>query len=462
MMTRLCERFNAATAKAVRWLGSSADAAVDDRLPLPRRLILGGTLGLAVWIVAIFAWAALAPLSGAVVAEGVVQSDGERKTVQHQEGGIVKAILVKDGDAVRAGQTLLVLDNLRPAAAVDALQIQLDAEDVKIARLMAERDLKDAPEFPERLTSRRDDPRVAELLQRELTLFTARRRALLDQVSMLQTELGQTRQEIALSQQMVGTADRAHTLAEQQLQTNEELQKEGFVAQTKVVDLRRSEADSLSRVQSASAELMRAKQKQTDIELKITSLKNDYSKAASDELKEATSKAFQLTDQIRPAKDVSARTQITAPVAGVVVGLNVHTVGAVIGPRDPILDIVPKNTALVIEAKIKPDDIREIALQSVADVRLTAYNSRVTPTLKGRVVYISADALTDKDTRKPYYTSRIEVSADALRQANRISRQTVALGPGLRAEIFIQTYARSALDYLLEPIKDGIRRSMRD
>ncbi|MEX3814858.1 HlyD family type I secretion periplasmic adaptor subunit [Paraburkholderia sp. BR13439] len=450
-----------AVEKTKRWLQSTEDNQADC-LPLPRKLIVNGCLGIALGIAAVGGWAALAPLSGAVIAEGVVQTDGERKTVQHQEGGIVKEILVNDGDAVKAGQTLLVLDNVRPGAALAALEVQLDAEEAKIARLTAERDLKKAPVFPERLTDQRDDARVAELLRHERALFTARKRALFDQLSLLQMELGQTRQEIALSQQVVTTASRGHALSEQQLNTNEQLLKEGFVAETKVVDLRRAEAESLSRVHSGSAELVRANQKRTDIELKITSLKNDYSKAASDELKEATSKAFQLADQIRPAKDLSTRTQITAPVAGVIVGLNVHTVGAVIGPRESIVDIVPENTPLVIEVKIKPDHIREIALQSAADVRLTAYNSRITPILEGKVIYIAADTLVDKDTRQPFYTARIEVSPAALRKANSIAKKEVVLGPGLHAEVFIQTYARSALDYLLEPMKDGIRKSMRD
>jgi HlyD family secretion protein len=423
---------------------------------------MGSSVGIAAGLGALWVWAALAPLSSAVVAEGVVRTEGERKTVQHQEGGIVKEIRVKDGDRVQTGQVLIVLDNVGPGAELSALQAQLDAEEAKIARLSAERDLKIAPTFPAQLLNQRDDLRVAELLQRESALFAARRRAFVDQTEMLRTELSHTRQEIAISAQMVQTMSRSHAMATQQRQTNEALQEEGFVAATKVLDMQRTEADALSRVQSGSADLSRAKQRQTDLELRVTSLRNDYVKAADDELKEATNRAVQLGERIRPAQDIATRTRITAPVAGVIVGLKVHTVGAVISPREPVVDVVPDGAPLIVEANVKPDDVREIAPGSHADVRLTAYNSRTTPMLDGRVTYVSADALADKDTHSHFYVVRVEVPVTALDKANRLAREPVLLGPGLRTEVYIRKHTRSALDYLLEPVRDGIRKSMRD
>jgi HlyD family type I secretion membrane fusion protein len=433
-----------------------------DRLPLPGRLIAWSWFGTLVGVVALVAWAAVAPLSGAVVAEGVIRTDGQRKVVQHQEGGIVKAILVKDGDTVKTGQPLLLLDNVRSAADLGALQVQLDAEDARVARLVSERNMADAPSYPLSLTSKHDDLRVAEILQRETTLFVVRRRVLIEQVSLLEMQLAQTRQEITVDAQLVQTAKRGHALSAEQLRTNEQLQSEGFVAETKVQDFRREEANSLTRVQSGAAELVRANQKRTELELKIASLRNDYVKTASDELKEATSRAFQLADAIRPARDLNARTQVLAPVSGVIVGSTVHTVGAVIGPRDTLMEVVPSGMPLMIEANIRPDDVRNIEVGRMAEVRLPAYNSRVTPLLKGTVVYIAPDALTDKDTRKAVYVVRVEVPAAALIAANRMAKKPMVLGPGLRAEVYVQTEARSAIEYLLDPIKDGIRKSMRD
>jgi HlyD family secretion protein len=449
------------TASARRVFASRAEE-LPDRLPLPGKLIAWSGFGTLVAVCALIAWGTIAPLSGAVVAEGVIRTDGQRKVVQHQEGGIVKAILVKDGDTVKTGQPPLVLDNVRSAADLGALQVQLDAEDARVARLVSERNMADEPAYPATLSAKRDDLRVAEILQRETTLFVIRRRVLVEQVSLLEMQLAQTRQEIVVDGQLVQTAKRSLALSTDQLRTNEQLQSEGFVAETKVQDFRREEANSLTRVQSGAAELLRANQKRTELELKIASLKNEYVKTASDELKDATSRAFQLADAIRPARDLNARTQVVAPVSGVIVGSTVHTVGAVIGPRDTLMEVVPSGMPLVIEANIRPDDVRNIEVGRMAEVRLPAYNSRVTPLLKGTVVYIAPDALIDKDTRKAVYVARVEVPAGALMAANRLAKKAMVLGPGLRAEVYVQTEARSAMDYLLDPIRDGIRKSMRD
>ncbi|AZQ54091.1 HlyD family type I secretion periplasmic adaptor subunit [Burkholderia cenocepacia] len=448
--------------EAVRRVWPESVISDANALPLPRRLIGISVAGVVAGMGLMWGWAALAPLSGAVVAEGAVRTEGERKTVQHLEGGIVKQILVRDGDRVKAGQVLIMLDNVVPAAELLALQAQSDAEQAKIARLSAERELKETLTFPAALENQRDDPRVAELLVRESSLFIARRRAFVDQSTMLRTELAQTRQEITISSQLIQTMNRSYDMARQQRRTNETLQQEGFVAETKVLDLQRTEADALSRVQSAAADLSRAKQRQTDLELRIAGLRHDYVKAADDELKDATARAIQIGERLRPARDQSARTRVTAPVAGVIVGLKVHTIGAVVAPREPIVDVVPESAPLIVEANIRPDDVREIAPGSHADVRLTAYNSRTTPMLDGKVAYISADALTDSDKRTHFYVVRVEVPAQALAKANRLAKEPVALGPGLRTEVYIRTHARSAFDYLLEPVRDGIRKSMRD
>lgn len=429
---------------------------------LPRRAIASGSLVLVLGSGALGLWAALAPLSGAVVAEGVVRDDGERKTVMHQEGGIVKAILVKDGDHVKAGQVLLTLDNVRPDAEVAALQSELADDEAKAARLEAERDMRRSVTFPAQLTARSSDPAIAALLQREQTLFDSERQTLDDQLRLLQEQVAQTRQEIATESALVRTSGESLGISKQELQVNEQLRSEGYVTETKMMELRRAAADYRSRQQSDMAELIRARQKQTDLDLKITALRNDYVKSADAQLKDTTAKIQQATDHLRPAQDIETRTRIVAPVDGEVVGLMVHTIGAAIGPREPLLDLVPSGTPLIVEAKIKPDNVREIMTGSKADVRLTAYNPRTSPVLEGTVTYLSADSLNEKETRQPFYLAHIEIPADVIVRANSVAREPIRLGPGLRAEVFIKTRSRSALDYLFEPLWDGIEKSMRD
>ncbi|WP_345816231.1 HlyD family type I secretion periplasmic adaptor subunit [Paraburkholderia sp. PREW-6R] len=431
-------------------------------LRLPRGVIAAGCASLILGTGALALWAALAPLSGAVVAEGMVRDEGERKTIQHQEGGIIKAILVKDGDHVRAGQLLVMLDNVRPDAEVAALHSQLDDEEAKAARLVAERDMKSTITFPQRLTAQVSDPRVAALLQRERTLFDSERLTLTDQLTLLQEQLAQTRLEIATESELVRTSEQSLGISKQELQVNEQLRSEGYVTETKLMELRRAAADYQSRQQSDTAELIRGHQKQTDLDLKITSLRNEYVKSADGQLKDTTAKILQLTEQLRPAQDIDARTHIVAPVAGEVVGLRVHTIGAPIGPRDPILDLVPASTPLIVEAKIKPDNVREIVPGSKADVRLTAYNPRTSPVLEGKLTYLAADSLNDRDTHQSFYLAHVEIAPETLARANRLAREPIVLGPGLRAEVFIKTRSRSAFDYLFEPVWDGIQKSMRD
>lgn len=431
-------------------------------LALPRRVIAFGGLSVFVGTCAMGVWAAVAPLSGAVVAEGMVRDEGERKTIQHQEGGIVRAILVKDGDRVKAGQALVMLDDVRSNAEMTALQAQLDDEKAKAARLTAERDMQSSIAFPQRLLARQSDPALAAQLQRERTLFDSERRAFDDQLVLLQQQLAQTRQETKAERALVGTSEQSLGIAKQELHVNEQLRTEGYVTETKMMELRRAAADYQSRQQSDTAELIRSRQRQTDLTLKIASLRNDYVRSADTQLKECKEKTGQIEEQLRPARDMDARTRIVAPVAGEVVGLRVHTIGEAIGPRDPILDLVPSGTPLIVEAKIKPDYVREIAIGSEADVRLTAYNPRTSPVLEGKVAYLSADSLADRDNHQQFYVARVEISAQALARANRLAKEPVVLGPGLRAEVFIRTRTRSAFEYLLEPVRDGIQRSMRD
>ncbi|WP_322061819.1 HlyD family type I secretion periplasmic adaptor subunit [Paraburkholderia sp. J63] len=431
-------------------------------LQLPRRVILSACIGVAAGISLMFAWGALAPLSGAVVSEGVVRVEGERKIVQHQEGGIVKAVLVRDGERVKIGQPLIELDNVVPAAELSALEAQFDAEQAKIARLAAERNLAETVTFPVSLTERYRNPRIAELLQRESTLFVTHKRSLTDQTATLHKELSHVRREITVSSQMGQTMRRSLQIATQQRQTSETLQQEGFVSTARVLDLQRTETDALSRVQSSEAELDRARQREADLERRLAAARNDYVKAADDELKDANNRAVQLDERLRPARDLATRTTVSAPVAGTVVGLRVHTSGAVLGPREALLDIVPADAPLIVEANIRPDDVREIRPGSHADVRLTAYNPRTTPVLDGTVTYVSADALSDNQTRARYYVVRVEVPTREVERVNRFAHEPVSLGPGMRAELFIRKHARSAFDYLLEPVLEGIRRSMRD
>jgi len=307
------------------------------------------------------------------------------------------------------------------------------------------------------LTQRGSDLRVAELLKHESSVFRVRREALTNQVTLIRNQAREARDEIKARDVQLKADDRAIKLQRDELAQNMSLAKEGFVSKTRLLVLQREVAQYESRQAEGSAELARAKQKVSDLELRAETLRSTFNQEASNELRQATAAIFELRERLRPALDAEQRQRITAPSSGEVVDLRVNSVGAVIAPREPILDIVPENPDLLVEARVRPEDVNYVKIDSPADVRLTAFRQRITPTVEGKVVYISADRLVDKTTNAPYYAVHVRVSPEALHKAGDLKLQA-----GMPAEVFIQTTPRNALQYLLDPILGFLQRSLRE
>jgi HlyD family type I secretion membrane fusion protein len=422
----------------------------------PRPLVRAGFLVIALGAAAFGAWAAFAPLSGAVIASGYVKVDLNRKVVQHQEGGLVRRILVRDGDRVKQGQELVVLDDVRIDAQLDLLRTQLDAERAKAARLEAERAYAAKPAFPAELVKRTSELKVVEQLARETQLFRARREALESQIAVLRKQIRETDGEIAALTQQLDAEERALKLQKEELAANQRLLDQGYVQKTRVLTLHRAVAEYEARHGEHRAELSKARQRASELELRILSMRNAYAQNAADELKETSARMFDLEERIRPSRDASERQRIMAPIAGEVVGLRVFTSGAVIGPRDVLMEIVPDEKRLIVEARIRPEDINHVRAGSEADVRLTAYQQRTTPMVQGTVAYVSGDRLVDNQTGIPYYVAHVDVPTDRLTEGN------LRLLAGMPAEVFVRTDERTTLDYLLAPVTSYFRRAMRE
>ena len=428
-----------------------------DHAERPWPLIRAGIMGTLILIGGIGAWVWLAPISGAVIGAGLIKVDMNRKTVQHQEGGIVSEILVRDGSKVKADQTLIVLKDVRVDAGNEAVRTQLDAELAKAARLSAEVTHQNI-DFPAELLERRSDTRVAELLKHESTVFRVRREALANQINLLQSQAREARDEIKARSGQMKADDEAIKLQRQELAANASLANQGFVSKTRLLTLQREVAQYESRRAEGAAEMARAQQKVSDLELRAETLRNSFAQEASNELRQTTTAIFELRERLRPAQDAEKRQRITAPITGVVVDLRVTSVGAVIAPREPILDIVPDNADLLVEARVRPEDVTFVHMDAHADVRLTAFRQRITPTVNGTVTYISADRLVDKDNKNaPYYMVHVRVSPDSLKRAGDLQLQA-----GMPAEVFIQTTPRNALQYLVDPILAFLQRSLRE
>ena len=422
-----------------------------------RRLIRVGLAVIAALVLGIGIWMVITPLSGAAIAPGAVKVDMNRKTLQHQEGGIIKEILVRDGSHVEAGQILLVINDVRVDANYDLLITQLDSEMAKASRLFAESTLGGAVAYTRELLSRDQESRVKELMRREYAVFATRRQMLDTQIRLLKEQIEEARREAAGLDEQVAAEKRAIQWQQEELRANQQLAEQGFITNIRLLALQRGVAEYEARVGEHRAALAQARQRSGDFELRIASLRNSYMKEAADELKEATAKTYDLRERLRPSLDAAQRQKVVAPVSGEVVDLRITTVGAVVGPREPLLDIVPVNPELIIEARVRPEDITYVKIGGEADVRLSAFKQRITPTVTGKVIYVSADSLTDNKTGATYYLTHVKLTPESLKQAGDLKLQA-----GMPAEVFVKTPARTPLQYLLDPLTGFLQRSFRE
>lgn len=422
-----------------------------------RRLIRVGLAVIVALVLGIGIWMVVTPLSGAAIAPGAVKVDMNRKTLQHQEGGIIKEILVRDGSHVEAGQTLLVINDVRVDANYDLLITQLDSEMAKASRLFAESTLEGSVSYAKELLSRDEESRVKELMRRENAVFATRRQMLDAQIKLLKEQIQEAQREAAGLGEQVEAEKRAIQWQQEELRANQQLAEKGFMSNTRLLALQRGVAEYEARVGEHRAALAQARQRSGDFELRIASLRNNYMKEAADELKEATAKTYDLRERLRPSLDASQRQKVIAPVSGEVVDLRVTTVGAVVGPREPLLDIVPVNPELIVEARVRPEDITYVKIGGDADVRLSAFKQRITPTVTGRVTYVSADSLTDNKTGATYYLTHVKLTPESLKEAGDLKLQA-----GMPAEVFVKTPARTPLQYLLDPLTGFLQRSFRE
>lgn len=423
----------------------------------PRSIVTAGVLVILIAFFGVGGWIALAPLQGAVISRGEVKVDANRKTIQHLEGGIVKEIKVRDGDSVHAGQTLVVLEDVQSDAMVRVIRQQLDSENARSARLQAEKAGRGEVRFPLDLEARRRDPDVAEILTNEMAIFHSRYAALNDEIDLLKSQIRESRDELAGLEQQIEAETRAVALAQEELNINQALAEKKFVQNTRLLALKRQlaqlEADRGEHVANQS----RVRQHVMDLELHVIDLQNQYRQKATDELEASTSKGQELLERVRPYEDAKVRRQINAPVEGTIVNLRVHTLGGVIAAGAPILDIVPKDSPLVIEGKVAISDINELRVGMQADIHLTAYKRRTTPLAKGTLVYVSADSLTSPEEKAPYYLIRVVADQHSLDQIG-----GVKLAPGMPADLYIRTRARTALEYLLEPVTQTLLKAFRE
>lgn len=421
-----------------------------------KRVALVGWLIIAAFFGGIGAWAATAPLNGAVVANAVVKVEGNRKSIQHLDGGIVKELRIKEGDKVTIGEVLIVLDETQARAEYDVLSQEYVVLRATEARLLAELDHAGELVMPEDLKARSADSYLKSVWNGQVSQFESRRAALEGQRSVLREKINQ------LGSQIVGAEAQVKAFTDQIKSIHAEakdiapLVERGLIARPRILQLERTAYGLEGQIADANANIAKARQAIAEQQQQIAQLDNDRMTDVTKDLRDTQAKMLEVIPKAMNAKAVLGRMEIRSPYAGRVVALNVFSVGGVIQRGDKILDIVPDQDSLTIEAQVAVEDISDVHPNMRAEVHLTAYKQRIVPIIHGDVVQISADRLTDPKTNNPYYVAFVQID-----QAELADMPNIRLYPGMPATVMIPTVQRTAFDYIVGPLVMSFNHSFR-
>lgn len=405
-------------------------------------------------------WAAVAPLSSAAIGSGVVSVENYRKTVQHLEGGIVREIKVRDGELVVKDQILLTLDDTQPKAQQEVFKGQLLAALAREARLTAQRDGAAQLTFPDELLQTQADPRSAQAMRLQLQTFKARKQAHDGEATLYERQIAQLRAKAAgLVAQKISREQLVSSYESERVDF-EALLQQGYAERQRVREMERNVAQTEGQRGSLISDLAATELQISELQVKILQLGKELQREVAKELAEVQAELSAVREKLRSVQDTVERTVVRAPQAGMVLGLEVHTLGAVIRPGGRLLDIVPQDERLVVQAQLSPQDIDQVRVGQLAEVRFPSFKQRELPRIEGRLISVSADRLVDdNDSRKqPYYLARVDISPAGLQA---LSTARLALLPGMPAEVLVTTGERTMLQYLVGPLSDTVAHSFR-
>ncbi len=400
-------------------------------------------------------WAGLAPLDEGVVAPGVVQTESKRKPIQHPVISVIDKVFVKEGDLVKAGAPLVQLDDSQVSANYLSARSQFLALKARQSRLAAESAGLSSIVFDRVLSSDENRGAATEYIEREKSLFAARRGALAADISVLeQAVLSAREQEKALSAQVEGRRTQSAMIGEQ-IRSSRDLAKAGFISRTKMLDEERVAADIEAQVSELTANLARGRTQITELTLRIAQRQREFAREVDEAAVEVRKELGTISERLAAARTELGRTRIVAPADGMVVGLAIQAAGAVVPEGMKIMDIVPVNEQLVIEAHISPDVVDRIHPGLEADVRFTGFPDMPFLAIDGRVLSVSADRIDETASRPPYFLARVEITPAGMKKLG--SRR---IQPGMTAEVVVKTGARTLLAYVLKPLMRRLSSSM--
>lgn len=433
--------------------GTMADDAVPrslvDSIDTPKRIgmliffLVFGVFG---------AWAAFAPLDGAAHAPGAVAVRSNKQVVQHLEGGIVRELRARNGDHVEAGQPLLVIDRTQPLAQLEIVNAQHLALRALEARLIAERDGLEQIQFPLDLASMEGNAQAE--IASQIQIFRTRKATLDGSIEVLEQRIEQLRSRLtglrALQQSKQELADSFS----EELEDVRSLLSEGFADRNRLRELERNGAQLRGEAAELVASVASSEIEISETRLQILQLRREFQNELANQLADTQTRLKDSFERVSALSDIVSRTVVTAPVSGIVNGMQAHTIGGVVSPGTVIAEVVPQTDELIVEVRVMPMDIDRVALNQDATIRFSSFGNAV-PSIFGRVIHISADSFIDQYTGVPYYSARVEVTPEGMQELGNLT-----LIPGMPAEVFIATGSRTFLQYMMKPITNALARAL--
>jgi len=404
------------------------------------------------------AWAALTRINGAVVAGGIIEVASNRQVVQHLTGGVVGEIRVKEGDAVKVGDVLMRLDDTFDRSELTVIEGQLFSLLGTAARLQAEQDEKTEITFdPELLKAATTDPEAAEIIAGQKRLMAARAETREKQAAQLREKKAQIAKQNEGLESRIAALETQLGLIGKELEAQNKLLAQSLTNASRVLALQREEAEIRGTISQARANIAENSGRVAEIEIAILNIHSTVREEATTALREIEAKVAELKENRNAKLETLGRMDITAPMSGIVLGMQVHALRSVIRPADPLLYIIPQEQDLVISTQISPTQIDQVHIGQMAHIRFGAFDHRSTPEIFGHVTKVAADVLTDQRTGATYY--KAEIRPDPGEMAKLGDKHVM---PGMPVETFIQTTERSPLEYLVKPLADYFSKAFRE
>lgn len=421
----------------------------------PGRPALVGAIVVGAFASAMTLWGTLAPISGAAIASGNLQVEGRRQSVQHPYGGVIRQLLVRDGAHVEKGELLLVLDDSDARAKLEVLVADRDAARAAEARLMAERDDHAAPDFG--VDPKDAKPALRQAMANEIAMMAARKHQFEAETSVFKSKIAELNAQIGGTQAQLTGTEKQRELLTDEMNGAQHLYEQGYTPKTRILALQREDAKLQADIGAQRASIAGMQQQISQNDAEIAKAERARMSEITDQLRSTENKLAELAPKLDAATDVVTRTQIRAPATGSVVGLDVFTEGGVIQPGAKLMDIVPSDNPLIVDAQLKLSDINDVTVGRRAEIRLTGVNYIERPRLYGTVRTVSADRVTNDKAGGPGYYA-VEVSLEP----EDVKKSRIELQSGMPAEVIVPTRPRTLFEYLFGPLRDELTRAFRE